>query len=104
MRAIKDVVAESERNTIVADEFTANHERLHQTLRLRLRRVLDRNTDARAITKKAPESVLFVRCRNHQDTTNPRKHQRRQRVVHHRLAVDREQLLADAKRQWMQSR
>ena len=34
----------------------------------------------------------------------PGQHQRRQRVVHHRLVVDRHELLADGARQRMQPR
>ena len=45
-----------------------------------------------------------MRRRDDQDVSNPRQHQRRQRVVHHRLVVDRHELLADRPRQRMQPR
>ena len=45
-----------------------------------------------------------LRRGDHQHVADARQHQRRQRVVDHRLVVDRDQLLADAQRDRMQPR
>ena len=49
-------------------------------------------------------AVLLVRRGDHQDLADARQHERRQRVVDHRLVVDRQQLLAHRERERMQPR
>ena len=61
-------------------------------------------TDVGAVAEKPAEPFLFVRRGDDEHLPDTRQHQRRQRVVHHRLAVDRDQLLADRARQRMQAR
>ena len=95
MRAVEDVVAEGERHPIRADELAADDERLRQPFGLGLGGVFDLQAELRAVTEQTAEAVLLVGRRDHEDGADPGQHQRRQRVVHHRLVVDREQLLAD---------
>ena len=104
VRAVEDVVAERERHAIRADELAADDERLRQAVGARLRGVGDLQPDLAAVAEQAPEAVLLVRRRDHQHLPDAGQHQRRQRVVDHRLVVDRHQLLADGARQRVQPR
>ena len=47
-----------------------------------------------AIAEQAAELRQVVRRRDHQDVADAGQHQHRQRIVDHRLVVDRQQLLA----------
>ena len=71
---------------------------------LRLRGVGEPQAEIRAVAEQPTEGVLIVRRRDDEDVADARQHQRRQRVVHHRLAVDGHQLLADGARQREQPR
>ena len=52
----------------------------------------------RAVAEQPEERSASCGRGDHQDVADPRQHQRGQRVVDHRLVVDRHQLLADAQR------
>ena len=104
MGAVKNVVAERQGDSIGADELPADDERLREPVRARLAGILNRQAEVAAVAEQAPEAVLFVRRGDHQDVSNAGQHQRRQRVVHHRLAVHRQQLFAGAARQRVQPR
>ena len=102
--AVENIVAECERGAIAADEVAADDERLRQPLRLRLDGVFDGQAQAGAVAEKTLEQILLVRRRNDQHIPDSGKHQRRQRVIHHRLVEDRQQLFADASRDRIESR
>jgi hypothetical protein len=93
--AVEDVVAEHERDLLVADELLADDERLRETVRRWLHRVL-RRCRARCRHPALLELALVIRCRDHLRISDARLHEGRQRVVDHRLVVDRHQLLRDA--------
>ena len=57
-----------------------------------------RNCPLRSITEQLLKSRSVLRGGDHKDFPDSGKHQRRERIVDHRLVVDREELLADAKR------
>ena len=71
---------------------------------LRLLGVLDVEAELAAVAEQRLEAVLLVRRGDHQDLADAGQHQRRQRVVDHRLVVDRQQLLADRAGQRVQPR
>ena len=104
MRAVKDIVAERERDAIRADELAANDQGLREAVGAGLRGVLNPQPDLGAVAEQPPEPVLFVRRRDDENVADAGQHQRRQRIVDHRLVVDRHQLLADRPRQRMQPR
>src|SRR5689334_13159695 len=60
--------------------------------------VLEAQTEIRAVTEETLEAALILGCRDDQDVLDARQHQRGQRVVDHRLVVDRNELLTDAAR------
>ena len=96
-RAVEDVVAEDQRDAVVADEVGADDERLGQPVGRGLHRVRrSRMPHARAVAEQPLELVLVLRGRDDEDLADAGHHQRGQRVVDHRLVVDRHELLADA--------
>jgi hypothetical protein len=94
--AVEDVVAEHEGDGLVADEVRADDEGLGQPLGARLDGVLEGDAQVGAVTEEVPELRLVLRSRDHQDLADAGHHQRGERVVDHRLVVDRHDLLADA--------
>src|SRR6185436_8654756 len=101
---VEDVVAEGERRAVPAHELASDQERLGEPLRLRLRRPREADPELRAVAEQALEAVLLVRRRDHQDLADARQHQRRERVVDHRLVVDGDELLRYAERDRVQAR
>jgi hypothetical protein len=102
--AVEDVVAEREGRALLADEIAADQERLRQAARLRLHGPGEPDAEPRAVAQQAPKAVLLVRCGDHQHVADARQHQGAERVVDHRLVVDRDQLLGDAEGDRVQSR
>src|SRR5438093_7433666 len=104
MRAVEDVVAERQGDPVGSDELASDNERLRESIRARLRGVLDLQADLGAVAEQPPEAIALVWRGDDEDVADTREHQVRQRVVHHRLVVDRDELLADRARQRMQTR
>ena len=75
-----------------------------QTVGLFLRGVGERAPEARAVAKKALERWGVFWGGDDQDVPDPCDHQSGQRMVDHRLVVDRHQLLADRLGQGPQTR
>ena len=94
--AEEDVVAEHQGGGVVAEVLGADEERLRQPVRRRLHGVAELDAPLRPVAEQPDELLLVVRRGDDQDVPDPGQHQRRDRVVDHRLVVDRQQLLADA--------
>src|SRR5262249_36702796 len=89
---------------IGANEAAADHKCLREAVRTWLHLIRDRQPELAAVPEQPPEAFLLVRRRDDEDGPNPAEHQRRQRVVHHRLAVDGHELFADGPRQRVEAR
>ena len=91
--AVEDVVAQHQRAGLAGGEPLADHERLRQAVGAGLDGV---GTGSRRVSTVAqyPLEVGQVGGRNDQDVADAGHHEDRQRVVDHRLVVDRQQLLA----------
>ena len=100
--AIEDVVAEDERARSAVDEALAEDERLRQAVGARLHAVRDVHAPALAVAEQRFEPRQIQRRADDEDLSNARQHQRRERVVHHRLVVDGQHLLAHGQRCRMQ--
>ena len=61
MSPVEDVVAESERHSIFADESGADDERLRQAVGAGLRSILDAESDIRSVTKQPLKGVVIMR-------------------------------------------
>ncbi|MNT44703.1 hypothetical protein D3C72_1812430 [compost metagenome] len=94
--AVEDVVAQHQAARLAVDEVAADQVGLRQPVRARLHGVLDIHAPLRAIAQQLLEQGLLVRGVDDQHFTDTRQHQHAERVVDHRLVIDRQQLLADA--------
>jgi hypothetical protein len=93
--AVEDVVAEDQRDRLVTDEVRTDQERLGKALGAGLHRIAELDADLGPVTEEPAETVLVLGRGDHQDLADSGIHQQGQRVVDHRLVVDRHQLLAD---------
>jgi hypothetical protein len=101
-RAIKNVVAKNEHRPVSADERLADHECLGEPAWRRLLGVVDPHAPVCAVAEQPAEQRQVVRRRDDQHLAYPREHHHRQRIIDHRLVVDRKKLLGDRKRDWLQ--
>ena len=92
--AVEDVVAEDQGAGVPAHVVGADLERLRQAPRLGLHGVGELDAERRPVTQQPLEGRAVLGGGDDQDLADPRQHQRGQRVVDHRLVVDRHQLLA----------
>ena len=102
--AIEDIVAQDERTALTREELLANQERLRKAFRLRLHRVRDRDAPLRAVAEQPLKIRIVRRRRDHEDVPDTREHQRRQRIIDHRLVIDRHELLRHRNRQRIEPR
>jgi hypothetical protein len=100
---IEQVVAQHQRDMFGTDKLAADDEGLSEPFGARLDGVLNANAESLAIAQQSFEAADIVRGRDQQDVANTREHQRGQRVVDHRLVVDRQQLLAGGERDGVES-
>ncbi len=91
--AIEHVVAENQHRRPTTDEVAADDEGLREAVRRRLHCIRQVESPLRTIAQQLLETRRVLRRRDQQDVADPGEHQRRQRVVDHRLVVDRQQLL-----------
>ena len=103
MRAVKQVVAEREDDAIGAHEVAPDDEGLSEPFRLRLHAEGDPQPELRSVAEQPLKALPLVRRRDDQDLADTRQHESGERVVHHRLVVDGQELLADGPRQGMKS-
>ena len=96
--AIEDVVAQYQRGRVVADEIATDDEGLRQTVGGGLHGVLDVQSPAGTVAEQLFKAWRVLRRRDEQDVADARQHQRGERVVDHRLVVDRQQLLGYGER------
>ncbi len=91
-----DVISQRQGYTLGTHERTADGEGLRESFGARLLRVRDRDTPLTAVAQQALIQRQVLRRRDQQKVANTRHHQSSERVVHHRLVIDRQELLADA--------
>ena len=93
--AVEDVVTQHQGRVVVADEVGADDEGLGEAVRAGLDGVLQVDTPFAAVAEKLLEARGILWGRDDQDVADAGQQQRGQRVVDHRLVVDRQQLLGD---------
>ena len=101
--AVEDVVAQHQGARLAGDELLADGERLGQAVRARLLGVGEVHAVARAVPEQALEVGEVRRRGDDQDVPDARQHEGGQRVVDHRLVVDRQQLLGGHERERVQA-
>jgi len=92
---VEEVVAQNQGRGLVADEVGADHEGLRQSVRSGLLGEGDVHAVLRAVAQEPLELLCVMGCGDDQDVADAGKHQGAERVVDHRLVVDRQQLLRD---------
>ena len=92
--AVEDVVAEDERAGLPSDELLADDEGLGEAVGAGLDGVGQVHAVVRPVAEQPLEVGQVRRGRDDQDVADAGHHEDGQRVVDHRLVVDRQQLLA----------
>ena len=89
----EDVVAEDQRDAILADEVPADQERLRKPAGRGLLGVGKRDAEVTAVAEQAAIIGQVGRRRDDQDVADARRAQLTDRMIDHRLAADRQQVL-----------
>ena len=87
--AVEHIVAKDQRNAIAADEFPPEDEGMGEADRLVLNDVVELDAPGGAVAEQVLIERQMLARRDQQDIANSRQHQHRQRIVDHRLVVDR---------------
>ena len=90
---VEDVVAEDQGGRVVADEVGADDEGLGEAVWARLDGVVQVDAPLAAVAEQLLEARGVLRGGDDQDVADAGQQQRGQRVIDHRLVVDRQQLL-----------
>ena len=101
--AEKNVVAQDKRYRLTRDEFLADQKCLGNAFGLRLHSVGKLYSPAAAVTEQGLETRRVLRRGDDQYVADARRHECSQRIVDHRLVVNRLQLLAGYQRQRIES-
>src|SRR5690554_1508640 len=102
--AIKDIIAEDERRGVSIKKTLADKERLSKTIWMSLLRIFKANSPLLAAPEEAPKELLLMRRRDEQDIADARLEERRERIIDHRLIVDRQELFAHGTGKRMEAR
>ena len=92
---MEHVVAQDERARPAGEERPPDGERLREPARLGLLGVLQAHAQRRAVAEELPVGRHVARGGDDQHLADAGEHQHGERVVHERLVVDGQQLLAD---------
>ena len=101
---MEHVVPQHERAGPACEELPPDQERLGEPARLRLLGVLQAHAEVLPAAQKLAVGGQVARRRDDEHLTYPGEHEHGERVVHERLVVDRQQLLADRLRYGVQAR
>src|SRR4029453_9891072 len=99
---VEDVVPEDQRDPVGAHEAPADDEGLRKALRAWLLRVAEPEAPLLAASEQLAEARQILGRGDDQDLPDAREHQHAQRVIDHRLVVDRQQLLAHHAGEWIE--
>ena len=102
--AEENIVPKDQAGVASLDEVSGKEERLSDTFRLRLCDVLKGASPLAAVPEKFAELPAVVWRGDDGNLTDARQKENRQRIIDHRLIVDRQQLLADAEREGVKPR
>ena len=102
--AVKNVVAEDQRNPVLADERFGDQECLGDAFGLGLFAVIDRQAPGAAIAEQLTETRQIMRRGNETKLPDASFDQSRQRIIDHRLIIDGLKLFARHERERKQAR
>ncbi|MNV81448.1 hypothetical protein D3C71_1751150 [compost metagenome] len=92
--AVEDVIAQYQRTGVRTDELFTQNKGLCQPVRTWLYLVLQVQAPLAAITQQLLKTGGILRRADDQNIANTGQHQGTERIVDHRLVIDRQQLLA----------
>ena len=95
---VEDIIPQHEADILLSDEVTPYKESLSEPLRRRLHGVEEAHPERPPVPQKSLVGGAILRCGDDEDLPDPRQHKGGDRVVDHRLIVDRQQLLGDPSR------
>ena len=101
--AVEDVIPQHQGARAAANKVRTDDESLRQPIRAWLHRIADVHAPLAAIAQKLLEARRILRRADDKDLAHTAQHQRAERVVDHRLVVNRDQLLAQRQCGRMQS-
>ena len=93
--AVKDVVAQNEAHTVLANKFLTDNECLCQSFGSGLFGILKPHADVPAVAQQPAKHRQVLRGRDDENLTDSRQHEHRDGVIHHRFVVNGYQLLGD---------
>ena len=102
--AEEDVVAQHQRRRGARQKILRQNEGLRQPVGRGLHDIGEADPPLRPVAQHALELVLILGRGDHRDLADARQHQHRQRIVDHRLVVDRQKLLGDPQRDRVEPR
>ena len=89
--AVKDIISQHQCAAATVDKFFSQHKRLRDSLRPELHLISQTDAILAPIAQDALKSGNVFLRRNHQNVADTGQHQRTQRVIDHRLVVNRKQ-------------
>src|SRR5580704_16375232 len=95
---VEQIIAENKRDAVRADELTPKNESMSKTDRFILRQVVEPDAPCRPVAKKPLIERQMFGCRYQQQVADSGQHENRQRIINHRLVVDRHQLFVHGER------
>lgn len=94
--AEEDVVAQDQAYGLAADELRPDEEGIRQPARLRLLGIGEAQPPLAPVLQQPAEGGQILRRADDQNVADPGQHQHRERIVDHRLVVDRRSCLPTA--------
>ncbi len=102
--AVKNIVAENQGHVVLADERLRDQKRLGDALGSGLFAIFDGESPLRAVAQQLAEARQVRRRRNQAELADAALDQRGERIINHRLVIDRLQLFAGHEGQGKQPR
>ena len=98
----ENIIAENQARMASPDKICCKEKCLRYAFRFFLNDIFKRTPPLTAVSEKLAILPHVVWSRNDGNLADAGQHEHRQRIINHRLVVDRQKLLADAQRQGMQ--
>ena len=91
--AVENIITEDEGHRVLADKTFRDEERLRDAFGLGLLAVIKRHTKTRTVTEQLLEARQVLRGGDEADFAHAALDERGERVINHRLVIDRLELL-----------
>ncbi|BAS17230.1 hypothetical protein AHiyo8_55330 [Arthrobacter sp. Hiyo8] len=102
--SVEDIVSQDEGNGFISDMFLAQDKCLGETVGRRLLDVGNVHAELGTVAKEPLKLLCVVGSGDDENVSNARQNERGEGVVDHRLVINRDQLLADAVSNRMETR